>query len=212
MEIPHTIIYHPTPGQWHQGPMLLPQAAWLLRRRRGLSPARLQFGSTADGLVPNKPPKSADVLKAADTDGSALILPFSPAAREESEKEKQRQINSFVTELCSFTRQDKAAVQVGCRWDQLSTVCLILYGVQSGEKKKSLNYTMIYWQGHCCLTEPCNFRCGCSHSQGDQQGCLDVVQRNWLGWLCLCRSWTRWPPAVPFHPNHSDSMILPDQH
>lgn len=70
---------------------LLPQAAWLLRQRRGLSAACLQFGSTADGLVPNKPPKSADVLKAADTDGSALILPFSPAAREEREEEKQRQ-------------------------------------------------------------------------------------------------------------------------
>lgn len=40
------------------------------------------FGSAADGPGPNKPPKSADVPKAADTDGSALILPFSPDARE----------------------------------------------------------------------------------------------------------------------------------
>lgn len=110
---------------------LHPQAAWLPCRRRGMSAAWLQFGSTADGLVPNKPPKSADVLKAADTDGSALILPFSRLQeRRERGRETKAEINSFVTELCSFTRQDKAAVQVGCRWDQLSTVCLILYGLQ----------------------------------------------------------------------------------
>lgn len=71
-------------------PALLPQAAWLLHRRWGLSAACLQFGSTADGLVPNKPPKSADVLKAADTDGSALILPFSPTAREKRERKRNK--------------------------------------------------------------------------------------------------------------------------
>lgn len=71
-------------------PALLPQAGWLLHGRRDLAAVCLQFGSTADGLVPNKPPKSADVPKAADTDGSALILPFSPAAREKRERKRNK--------------------------------------------------------------------------------------------------------------------------
>lgn len=131
MEMPHAVIYHPALASGTGLLAVHPQAAWLPCRRRGTSAAWLQFGSTADGLVPNKPPKSADVLKAADTDGSALILPFSRLQeRRERGRETKAEINSFVTELCSFTRQDKAAVQVGCRWDQLSTVCLILYGLQ----------------------------------------------------------------------------------
>lgn len=48
------------------------------------------FGSAADGLVPNKPPKSADVPKAADIDGSALVLPFSPAAKERRERKRNK--------------------------------------------------------------------------------------------------------------------------
>lgn len=67
------------PGQGHQGQELPP--ARLLTGGGGCCRA-VPFGSAADGLGPNKPPKSADVPKAADTDGSALILPFSPDARE----------------------------------------------------------------------------------------------------------------------------------
>ncbi|CAM5127945.1 unnamed protein product [Eretmochelys imbricata] len=84
---------HLSPSHWSVAlwvfPLLL-QAAWLHLRRRGPPAVYLQFGSTADGLVPNKPPKSADVPKAADIDGSALVLPFSPAAKERRERKRNK--------------------------------------------------------------------------------------------------------------------------
>lgn len=84
---------HLSPSPWPvaRGGLTLPPPGSLAAcRRRGLPAGHLQFGSIAEGLVPNKPPKSADVLKAADTDGSALILPFSPAAREKRERKRNK--------------------------------------------------------------------------------------------------------------------------
>lgn len=133
---------------------------------------------------------------------SCLSVPLQE--RRERGRETKAEINSFVTELCSFTRQDKAAVQVGCRWDQLSTVCLILYGVQSRDKK-SLNCTMIYWQGQCCLTEPCNFPCACNHRQGR----LHMVLGSWLeqGGCTRCKRLATYPHGCAFYP-HGDMLSL----
>lgn len=105
---------------------------------------------------------------------------LSAPMQERRDRETKAEINSFVTELCSFTRQDKAAVQVGCRWDQLSTVCLILWSPMKG--KNNLNCAMIYWQGQSCLTEPYSFPHGCNHSQGDLRGWFSHAYRQ--VWTC----------------------------
>lgn len=129
---------------------------------------------------------------------SCLSVPMQE--RRDRERETKAEINSFVTELCSFTRQDKAAVQVGCRWDQLSTVCLTLWSPMKG--KNNLNCAIIYWQGQRCLTEPYSFPHGCNHSQGDLRGWFShaYTGRECADCVLMSCSYTRSTQKVSLFP------------
>lgn len=52
----------------------------------------LQFGRAADGLGPNNPPpKVLILLKAADSDGSTLVLPFRRTAKMKEEEKRGKE-------------------------------------------------------------------------------------------------------------------------
>lgn len=123
--------------------------------------------------------------------------------REEREEEKQRQRLTLLSQS-SAVLQGKIKLLSRFGADGTSSAQSVWFSMDSKRGKNSLNCTMIYWQGPCCLTEPYNFPCGCNHSEGDQQGCLDMVLGKRL-WVALPEqgAWTRWPPEVPSHLNHS---------
>lgn len=90
VELLREAIYHDDAGQWYLG-----SGSWFLRLpgcfSGDLPAVHLQFGRAADGPGPNNPPppKVLILLKAADSDGSALVLPFRCTAKM-GEEEKRR--------------------------------------------------------------------------------------------------------------------------